>query len=127
MTRKELYQLYYIKKDIAEKKKELSEKEAQIDSITVDLSGMPKGQGVHDNVSKLACEIAELKAVIEEQEARRDRITEFIYSIDDVRLRMIFELKFIRKFSWRKVAFRIGGGNTADSVKKACYRYLEKK
>lgn len=127
MTRKELYQLYYIKKDIAEKKKELSEKEAQIDSITVDLSGMPKGQGVHDNVSKLACEIAELKSVIEEQEARRDRITEFIYSIDDVRLRMIFELKFIRKFSWRKVAFRIGGGNTADSVRMSVIRYLEKK
>ena len=127
MTRKELYQLYYIKKDIAEKKKELSEKEAQIDSITVDLSGMPKGQGVHDNVSKLACEIAELKTVIEEQEARRDRITEFIYSIDDVRLRMIFELKFIKKFSWRKVAFRIGGGNTADSVSMSVIRYLEKK
>ena len=127
MTRKELYQLYYIKKDIAKKKKELSEKEAQIDSITVDLSGMPKGQGVHDNVSKLACEIAELKTVIEEQEARRDRITEFIYSIDDVRLRMIFELKFIKKFSWRKVAFRIGGGNTADSVRMSVIRYLEKK
>ena len=54
-----------------------------------------------------------------------NQVEEFIASIDDSRMRRIITLRFIENLSWNKVADRIGGGNTEDSVKKAFYRFME--
>ena len=54
-----------------------------------------------------------------------NQVEEFIDSVDDSRMRRIITLRFIENLSWNKVADRIGGGNTEDSVKKAFYRFME--
>lgn len=55
-----------------------------------------------------------------------NKVEEFIASIDDSRIRRIINLRFIEGLSWNKVADRIGGGNTEDSVRKAFTRFMEK-
>lgn len=54
-----------------------------------------------------------------------NQVEEFIKSVDDSRMRRIITLRFIDNLSWNKVADRIGGNNTEDSVKKAFYRFME--
>lgn len=55
-----------------------------------------------------------------------NQVEEFITSIEDSRMRRIVTLRFVDNLSWCKVADRIGGGNTEDSVKKSFYRFMEK-
>ena len=54
-----------------------------------------------------------------------NQVEEFIAGLDDSRMRRIITLRFIDNLSWNKVADRIGGNNTEDSVKKAFYRFME--
>lgn len=37
----------------------------------------------------------------------------------------VLTLRFIENLSWKEVAYTAGAGNTEDSVKKRCYRYLK--
>lgn len=55
-----------------------------------------------------------------------NKVEEFIASVDDSRMRRIINLRFIEGLSWNKVADRIGGGNTEDSVRKAFDRFIER-
>lgn len=55
-----------------------------------------------------------------------NQVEEFIAGVEDSRIRRIITLRFIENMSWNKVADRIGGGNTEDSVKKSFYRFMEK-
>ena len=55
-----------------------------------------------------------------------NQVEECIASVNDSRMRRIINLRFIEGLSWNKVADRIGGGNTEDSVKKAFYRFMER-
>lgn len=48
----------------------------------------------------------------------------YIDAIPDARVNMIFWLRFIAGYTWQEVADAIGGRNTQDAVKSACYRYL---
>ena len=54
-----------------------------------------------------------------------NRVEEFIAGLEDSRMRRIVTLRFIDNLSWNKVADRIGGNNTEDSVKKSFYRFME--
>lgn len=56
---------------------------------------------------------------------KTNEIEEFISGLDDSRMRRIINLRFIENLSWNKVADRIGGGNTEDSIKKSFYRFME--
>ena len=60
---------------------------------------------------------------------RKQRIEEYIFAIDDSLTRQIFEERYIKggyRPSWQRVSVEIGGGNTADGVKKRHARYLKK-
>lgn len=48
----------------------------------------------------------------------------YIAKIDDALTRRIFELRYIDGCSWVQVARHIGGGNTAESVRKRHNRYM---
>jgi hypothetical protein len=54
-------------------------------------------------------------------------IDEFINSIDDARVRMIVRYKYIDDYDWNKVADKVGGYNTSESVRKLLERYLDEK
>lgn len=56
-----------------------------------------------------------------------NQVEEFIASVDDSRMRRIITLRFIDNLSWFKVAEKIGGRSTADSVRMEFNRFIEKK
>lgn len=55
-----------------------------------------------------------------------NEIEAFITRITDSHVRRIINLRIIEKHTWGKIAEKIGGGNTEDSVKKIFYRFMEK-
>lgn len=71
----------------------------------------------------------ELRAAIERKRDRcvreRLRLEEWISGVEDSLVRQILTHRFVDGCTWLQVAMRIGGGNTEDSVKKICYRYID--
>ena len=91
--------------------------------------GMPHASGVSDKTAAIAIAIAgqeeDVKRLAKEVAASQQRINLFCDQIQDNRCKLIFRLRFLSGMSWDEVAFTIGGGNTADTVRMAAYRYLQ--
>ena len=92
------------------------------------LTNMPRTPGVKDKVGDLAVEIADMRERIryQQEEIAKEEATvsTFINSIEDTHIRMLFRLRFLRCLTWSEVSRVIGGRNTEEGVKSACYRYL---
>lgn len=130
MTLKELSQLYYLNREIEMDQRRLRELEARALPGAQVITGMPHGSGVADIVGRYAAEIADLRGIIEAKHQQclyeRSRLERYIAGIDDSLLRQIFTYRFVNGLPWLQVAACIGGNNTADSVRVACNRYIEK-
>ena len=92
------------------------------------LDGMPHAHGAADPVGYLAAEIADMRETISRREADVARseaaVAAYIQTIEDIQLRMVFRLRFIHGMTWKLVATTVGGRNTENGVKAACYRYI---
>ena len=92
------------------------------------LDTMPRAAGLGDRTVALAVKIAEQEEVVALYERLvRNSETEvkaWIDTISDNRTNVIFYLRFICGYEWRDVAEVIGGRNTENGFKSACYRYL---
>ena len=93
------------------------------------IDGMPHAQsGDHGKVEALAVKMSELEDDVKTREAAVKRsepeIKAFISEIPDPRLSSIFYLRFLCGYEWLDVAATIGGRNSVEAVKSACYRYL---
>lgn len=130
MTLKELSQLYYLNREIEMDQRRLRELEARALPGAQVIMGTPHGSGVADIVGRYAAEIADLRGLIEAKHQQclyeRSRLERYIADIDDSLLRQIFTYRFVNGLPWLQVAACIGGNNTADSVRVACNRYIEK-
>ena len=130
MTLKELSQLYYLNREIEMDRQRLQELELKALPGAQVITGMPRTSGVTDNVGMCAAEIADLRGIIEAKHQQclyeRNRLERYISSIDDSLLRQIFTYRFINGLPWEQVASCVRGGNTKDSVRMMCYRYLSK-
>lgn len=108
-------------------KETLSSMKAQILGA-VNYDGMPHGHEVSRNTENLSillsaqlADVNRLEAMVEQSEKE---IREFVDSIEDNRTKVIFNLRFLCGLKWEAVAVFIGGGNSAEAVSMACYRYL---
>jgi hypothetical protein len=132
MTLKELSQLYYLNREIEQDKKRLEELKARSCSLPgLSFSGMPGGGSVSgSSIDRYVAEIVDLEAIISAKITQclheRNRLERYIESIPDSLTRMVFTLRIINGLRWMQVAENIGGWNTEDSVKKICYRYIDK-
>ena len=70
-------------------------------------------------------------AVLERIRNRQNRsaaqllaLESYIDGIDDSFTRQIFVYRYACGMNWQEVARAVGGGNTADGVKKRCQRWL---
>ncbi|MGN0363681.1 MAG: hypothetical protein ACI4ET_12660 [Bilifractor sp.] len=130
MTIKELSQLYYLDQAIERDKKELEKLENQISTRSPVISDMPHGsRRTTSEVERLAVEITDLQAIISARAIQRiherARLERYIGSIEDTLTQQIFSLRFVDCLDWVQVAEALGGHNTAEGVKKRCYRYLD--
>ena len=67
-----------------------------------------------------------LHALKSEIEQSINDVQVFIASLDNSHDRRIVTMRVIDKMSWKQIARNIGGGNTADSVRMAFNRILER-
>ena len=130
MTLKELSQIYYLNKEISRDKRRLYQLKASKLQASK-LSKMPSAAHlIYDTMAEKAATTADLETDLHKTIAKRYReelrLTRYINEIDDCFIRLIFKLRFIDCKTWWQVATEIGGGNTADSVRKCCKRYLKK-
>lgn len=92
------------------------------------LDTMPRAAGLGDRTAALAVRIAEQEEVVALYERlvrnSKTEVKAWIDTISDNRTNVIFYLRFICGYEWRDVAEVIGGRNTENGVKSACYRYL---
>ena len=106
MTVKELSQLYYCRKEIKHLEEQINILDAAKDSH----------------------EFAKLRDILSVRKnlcvKLRTELESYISTIDDSLTRQIIFHRFVYRCSWQQVAQRVGGGNSAESVKKICYRHL---
>ncbi len=128
-TRKELSQLYYLKREIRNDEQRLMELEAAATSITQNISGMP-GSGRKSDKTAIAVEIADLENIIRCKKemciSHYNQIMRYIASIDDSLIRQVITYRHVDMMKWRDIAQKIGGGNSEDGIRMAYKRYLEK-
>lgn len=129
MTKKELSQLRYLNREIERDQRRLEELMAFAQGKAVTITGMPRGGGISDTVGQCAAEIADLKRSIEIKIQRSWRqlvkLQAFINGVEDCQLQEILTLRYVNGLSWNQVAVCIGGGNTADGVRKMHDRFLK--
>ena len=129
MTLQELNRLFELRERLA-KAQEITDalRAAAYPGAQV-LTGMPHILGIKDKVGDLAVEIADMDKRISYLEGEIERvnapIAEWIQTIDNDQTRLIFRLRFVRGLAWKEVVAVVRGGNTEESVKKMCYRYLQ--
>lgn len=85
--------------------------------------GCPDIGNDNSELSRLYSERTKCKRIV------RD-VSVFVYSIEDNVLRRALIAKYIEGDTapkWDKVALKIGGGNTADGIRMAVSRFIEKK
>lgn len=132
MTVKELSQLYWLNREIELDQKRLAELEIKASSVSSpNLSGMPGGSNhFSSKIERYVADVVDLQMIIQAKQQQclheRNRLERYIADIPDSLLRQIFTLRFINGLPWLQVALHIGGNNTADSVKKTCYRYIDR-
>lgn len=128
MTIKELKRLRDIRNLLAREEERLQLLNAKRVSVGMNFSGLPHSESpdVHRMEDEIA-EIMETEARIEEYKREKRRIENYINSIDNLYMRYIFSLRFIDQMSWRKIARKLGGGNTEDGIRMSVKRFLQKK
>ena len=128
MTLKDLNQLYYLRREIETLRRIRAERVVQATAVNQTLTGMPRAGDGTDKVGDGAAKIADIDAKIGrllwQCEIETERLIDFISECPDSHIRTIMELRFMRFFSWAKVAHIVGGGNSATGCINAVQRYL---
>ena len=131
MTIKELSQLYHLRREVEMDRQRLAALEEQALPGAQRLSGLPGSSRGQDKLGEMAAEIADLRAVIEQKLKRclaeQQRLEAYIAGIEDSFVRQIFTCRFVEGLSWRQVADKVGGRNTADGLRMLSKRFLLKK
>lgn len=132
MTKKELNQIYYIKKEIKMWQKKLNEIKNKSIVGTPPLTGTPSGTGGGKNkiekdvLSKIEVEEI-INDLLQKLETEEKNIIKFIKTVDDSIVRQIMMYRYVKLKPWMQVSKAIYGRLDRDeSCRKMLNRYLEK-
>lgn len=129
MTKSDLEQIYYLSRELKMWETELERIKCR-SLVQSPLPGAVHGSGISDKVAEQAERTIDLesriKAKREEIQQLRDEAVQFIYGIPDSLTRQIVYYRCVSLMGWRRVAYEVGGNNTADSVRKTYDRFFEK-
>lgn len=144
MTRQELKTLYHLNREIEQHQRHIEElkdllesRHRTTDTVRGSAAEYPFTERIFkiegtENTSEARAVMRELEktralvGVLKRQAAREyRRILKWVDSIDDAQTREIVVLRYVNGLPWQQVAASVGGGNTADSVRKVAARYLK--
>lgn len=136
--RKELLKQYrFCKKRIAELDEEIdrlkrentvqdtvrgSQKDFPYIMRTRTICGCPDICDSNSEINRLYKERSECKRIVKE-------VSVFVHSVEDNIIRRALIMRYMEGSvppKWNKIAMKIGGGNTADSIRMTVSRYIEK-
>ena len=127
MTKKELSQIYYLKKELKMWQDERQRIEDKLGAGKW-LDGMPRGASISDSTGNLAAELATCGLMVKckemEIQVQLNKTIKYISEIEDSLMRQIIYYRCISLMSWGQVAKTIGGNHTANSVRMSFNRYL---
>ena len=134
MTRQKLKQVRHLKSEIKLLQEQIAAVESEIitDKVTGSdpehpwterhyiIRGLPGER--NEKLLRLRDRLERRKSDLQDMRAE---IFEWVEGIDDSLLRQVIILRHVNGLGWRQVAREIGGGNTADSVRKMHDRHFE--
>ena len=126
MTRWKLSRLVSLKGLIRRTEDQIAIIRDRLNPRGVNLSGMPRSTSPKNAVEESVAKLVDLQEKLKAYRQEAEEIERFICSVDDYQIRLILQLRYVDGKEWNEVAKYIGGGNTENSVKKMCYRFLEK-
>lgn len=130
MDKKTLGRLFWIPKQIDQKRREIQRIWERLTAMSPNLSGMPHGGGVHDKlgdgVPELVAKKEELEEMCRKLQTEEDQINDWIDHVDDLQIQLFISLRYRERMPWNEVAIQAGGNNSEDSVRMMVNRYLEK-
>ena len=131
MTRKELEQVYFLRKELEMWQSRLNDLNSDIALSPKTLDGMPysKTNATSAPTEDKAIKIAEIHKIIEgkinEIKIAVHDIEKFITGIEDSIIRQIVEYRCCRLMKWTDIAALIGEGYTEDSVRQIYHRFTK--
>ncbi|MCQ4637683.1 hypothetical protein NE619_13195 [Anaerovorax odorimutans] len=131
MTREEVNQIYYIDREIEMWKRQLLDIRAGGKIKAQIITGMPHANTnmTTDPTGEEVQRIEEIEVIIQSKlcqiQAQKKKVYAYIATLDDSLMRQIIMHRCITLCSWQEVAMYVGGGNTADSVRKRFERHFE--
>jgi hypothetical protein len=131
MTRKDLENIYYLKRELKMWEKRYEELCADMSQDTPSADGMPhsvtnkissptedKAILLADHVALIAKHMAKIREAIREVE-------QFVATIDDPLTRQIVKLRCVDCMRWDEVAEQIGRTATGENVRQMYHRFLK--
>ena len=113
--------------EIKQKQKKISQLNTKIavlranaEGTTQQLSQAPSSSGAKDKVGDSATLITHYESTIDNIKSEIDAAIDALPNTIEGNC---IRLRCKKKYSWTKLAYIAGGNNTADSIKKRCYRY----
>lgn len=134
MTRQELKQVRYLKREIELLQEQIAAVEAEIVTDKVKgsdpdhpwtersfiIKGLPGER--NEKLLRLRDRLERRKSDLQDMRAE---IFEWVEGIEDSLLRQVIILRHVNGLSWRQVAREIGAGTTWDSLRKMHDRFIE--
>lgn len=128
MTIEQLNNYRHAQQEIDELRRRIKILQDEAESISVNLSGMPRGNS-SDKLGQVVSEYVdlsnELEALLQERIKEQRGVMRYINNIADTRTRLIFYYRFIEGLKWDYVAAKISSVETEDSCRMTAFRYIK--
>lgn len=130
MTKKELSQYYWIKREIEADEKRLRNLRESIQSPkAMRLTAMPTANGAHDSIGDAVAEMTDIEAIIAAKQIQcihvRQRIERFICSVQDSMVRQVLMYRCIDGMTWKEVAAAMGHRMSEENARQIFHRALK--
>lgn len=129
MTKQQLEQIYYTARELQMWERELERLKAR-SPVNSPRPHISFGGGISDSTAQKTERVISLEEKIrelkEKLQTERDEAVQFIITIPNSVTRMVVYYRCVSLMNWRRVAYEVGGNNSADGVRMIYNRFVEK-
>lgn len=129
MTKQQLEQIYYTARELHMWERELERLKAR-SPVSSPQPHIGSGSSISDPTAQKTERVISLEDKIrklkEKLQTERDEAVQFILTIPNSVTRMVVYYRCVSLMNWRRVAYEVGGNNSADGVRMIYNRFIEK-